>query len=269
MEWIVSPFETRFLDQLNLLPPPDWQSDAYNLFMHNEWQPWFYPYQVVENQKLVGFGMLFHFDDVVWLGWILVHKKYRKQGIGNAITQHLMNEGKRLGATRQVLTATELGYPIYEKLGFIITTHYLFFKAPERVKLFTDKAKFRKALPSDLYAISLLDQKATGENRRSLLENHLEDTTVYFDKEIEGFYISTLGTGLVIANTPEAGQQLSNYRLKRNNNSIVVPEQNKPFIASLLEQGYKETHKIPRMVLGDELNWKPEMIYNRAAGYCG
>lgn len=269
MSFLVSQFETKYLDQLDKLPPENWQSNAYHLFMQNDWQPWFHAYQVTDNHKLTGFGMIFHFKEVAWLGWILVHKKYRKQGIGTAITKHLLQESKKLGATKLVLTATELGTPIYEKLGFKINSWYHFFDVPQAYKGSYDKTCIRIAKTSDLESIIRLDFLATGEQRGELLANHIDATYVYSNGTIQGFYIENLGTGFIIASSQEAGTQLSNFRIKKKNTKVIVPGRNKEFIDELLDQGFTETLKIPRMSLGGEPAWHPEMIYNRAAGYCG
>lgn len=42
----------------------------------------------------------------------------RTRGIGTAMTLHAMAEGKRRGAESAVLQATEMGKPVYEKIGF-------------------------------------------------------------------------------------------------------------------------------------------------------
>lgn len=63
MEITISGFDSRLLNQLNLLQPKEWQSDAYELFLQNEWQPWFSAYQILDNHKLIGFGMFFVFEE--------------------------------------------------------------------------------------------------------------------------------------------------------------------------------------------------------------
>lgn len=269
MEWKVTPFENRFLDQLDRLPPEDWQSNAYNLFMHNEWQPWFHAVQLIDKQKLLGFGMIFHFDDVAWLGWIVVHKKYRNKGLGTAITQNLLEKSKKLGADKLILTATELGCPIYTKQGFKTTSFYHFLTAPANYKPIFDRTKIKQAVQTDLHQICELDKQATGENRAALLATHLENTLVFTNTLIDGFFIESLGDGLIVAQTPEAGENLMNFRLKKNKNKVTVPDGNIELLKSLKAKGFAETLKIPRMVLGTEPKWNPAMIYNRAAGYCG
>jgi len=269
MQFDVSPFNIHLLDQLEQLPPREWQSNAYELFLYNDWQPWFYPYQVIISHKLVGFGMFFLFEENAWLGWILVHKKFRNQGIGTAISKHLVEQAAEKGAKNFLLTATELGKPIYEKLGFTTTSYYRFFITPELYKPHYDRSKIRNANKNDLNAILQLDFEATGERRTKLMENHLEDCMVFFTDEINGFYMPNLGNGFIVARDNLSGVELLNFRLKRNKKPIVVSDQNTETIEYLLQNGFTEGFKIPRMVLGQEPNWKPGMIYCRAAGYCG
>lgn len=269
MAWQVATFDNRFLDQLDRLPPDEWQSNAYDLFMDNDWQPWFHAYQVVDGSKLLGFGMLFHFNDVAWLGWIVVSKKYRGKGIGSSISKHLISESKKLGADKLILTATELGCPIYEKLGFKTTSHYHFLTAPAQYRPIFDRSKIKKADNADMKTISQLDKLATGENRAALLESHLENTFVYSVSTMEGFFVESLGDGFIVASTTEAGENLMNFRLKKNKNKVAIPDGNTELLKALKSNGFTETAKIPRMTLGNEPTWKPAMIYNRGTGYCG
>ena len=43
---------------------------------------------------------------------------YRRRGLGRAIMESLHAGLARAGATRVVLTATEMGLPLYEQLGY-------------------------------------------------------------------------------------------------------------------------------------------------------
>jgi GNAT superfamily N-acetyltransferase len=270
MEVTISEFDSRLLDQLNLLQPKEWQSDAYELFLQNEWQPWFSAYQIVDKHKLIGFGIIFVLEEYAWFGWIITHHKYRNQGIGTAMTKHLISEARKKGAQNFILTASDMGRPIYQKLGFEISSYYHFFKFPEKFNARqNDKSKVRLAAISDLEAIAALDFKATGEKRKLLLESHLAETWVYLDGEIQGYYISNWGNGLIIAENKEVGFELYKFRCRKNHRTIVVPEQNREAIDFLLANGFEETAKCPRMVLGSEPTWEPKMIFSRATGYSG
>jgi GNAT superfamily N-acetyltransferase len=269
MSFEILPFDISFLNQLEELPPAEWQSNAYQLFLDNEWQPWFFPFQALEDGRLVGFGMFFLFDEFAWLGWILVHQEYRHKGIGTAITNYLIDKSTEQGAKGFILTATEMGKPIYEKLGFTTTSYYRFFNLPEMFEPKLERQFIRKAIRNDLSGILELDYLATGEKRSMLIENNLDDCWIHEDKKIDGFFMPGLGNGFIVASTDKAGIALLNLRCSDNKKVIVVPEQNKFAINYLLENNFTEGYKIPRMTLGKEPQWQPGMIFNRASGYCG
>jgi GNAT superfamily N-acetyltransferase len=269
MSFTISPFDTSFLNQLEKLPPKEWQTDAYELFLRNEWQPWFFPYQAVSDNQLIGFGMVFHFEEFAWLGWILAHPEFRRKGVGTAITQQLLDKATALGAKGFLLTATEMGKPIYEKLGFKATSFYRFFKCPEFYIPHYDHAKIRHATSGDLEKILQLDFSATGEKRKKLIESQLHDCIVTGLTDLNGFYMPNLGAGFMVASDKKSGIEMLNYRLTNDKRTVVVPDENTEAITYLLKNGFTEGFKIPRMVLGIEPKWNPEMIFCRGAGYCG
>jgi hypothetical protein len=162
-----------------------------------------------------------------------------------------------------------LGKPIYEKLGFKTTSYYRFFNPPELFKPQYDRSGIRAATKNDLEIIFKLDFEATGEKRTKMMESYLEDCMVVYTDEINGFYMPNLGNGYIVARDNLSGIELLNFRLKRNKKPIVVPDRNTDTIEYLLQLGFTEGYKIPRMVLGSEPNWNPAMIFSRAAGYCG
>ncbi len=269
MEVKISEFNSRFLDQLNNLPPKEWQSNAYKLFIHNEWQPWFFPYQAVIDSKLVGFGMAFIFNEFAWLGWILVHKKHRNKGIGKEITKFIISESRKKGVENFILTATDMGLPIYTKLGFEIKTNYKFLNPPEKIITAINKEDIRLAVKNDLPTIFQIDSLATGENRKPLIESYIDEIWIHINSQIDGFFIPSLGNGFIAATDPKAGIALLDLKLKKGKTSIVVPENNITAIEFLLSKGFTEGVIVPRLGLGKEPSWNPEMIFNRAAGYCG
>lgn len=265
----ISTFNTSYLSQLENLPPEEWQTNAYDLFLYNEWQPWFFPFQAIIKNQLVGFGMFFLFEEFAWLGWILVHPDFRKKGIGTTITHHLIDSASEKGAKGFVLTATDMGKPIYEKIGFKTTSSYRFFKLPDDFYPKYNKKNIRLAQQKDLQAIINLDYLATGEKRNCFIENRLDDCIVYDDGAVTGFYIPNLGNGLVIALNENVGIELLNLRCNNDKKIVVVPEQNITTTEYLLQNHFLEGYSIPRMTLGKEPPWQQKMIFNRASGYSG
>ena len=93
---------------------------------------------------------------------------------------------------------------------------------------------------------------------------------VFVDNNVvSGFYIPYLGEGPIFANTIEAGIEL--MRLKYSNaERATIPNENHLGIEFLQKIGFVETEtKGTRMILGKEIAWKPEMIYNRIGGNFG
>lgn len=265
----ISPFDTTYLPQLEKLPPEEWLSNAYELFLHYDWQPWFLAYQCIVNEQLAGFGMLMIFDEFAWFGWILVAPPFRRKGLGTAITQRLIDEATSHGAKGFILTATDMGKPIYEKFGFTVDSNYLAFSLPHNYRSTYKKGTIRRATSNDLEIICNLDLQATGEQRKELIKGRLDDCFVYDDQKIEGFYMPSLGNGFIVACHKEAGITLLNYRCTTDKRAIVVPEQNKDIVEYLRKKHFTEGFAIPRMTLGKRPDWRPSMIFSRAAGYLG
>ncbi len=265
----ISAFNPIFLEQLNKLPPKEWQSDAYLLFLQNEWQPWFYPFQAVHENTLAGFGMFCIFGQYAWLGWIIVNEKYRNQGLGTKITKHLIAEAQKKGAVNFILTASDLGIPIYTKLGFKVTSKYIFFNNTEKYCSKVNKTFIRKAVQKDIETILALDLKATGENRSQMIENFSDDIWIYDSEGINGFYIPSLGNGYIVACDQKIGIELIKFKCSKDYKPIIVPEENSEAFNFLKSSGFKEYLSVPRMSLNKAPEWNPKMIFNRGTGYCG
>jgi hypothetical protein len=68
--------------------------------------------------EALGVGTLWHLERTVQLANITTVEAARGRGIGMAVTAALMNLGQQLGADAAILTASDMGYPVYRKLGF-------------------------------------------------------------------------------------------------------------------------------------------------------
>lgn len=81
-----------------------------------------------EDGKCVGTGIIFYYFSVpsafnmegknAYITSLYVKPEYRKQGIGNTILKRLIQSASRRGYDIVMLSASELGKPMYEKLGF-------------------------------------------------------------------------------------------------------------------------------------------------------
>jgi len=251
--------------------PLEWNTNLSVSFSFHFGYLYYYPIVAELEGIIVGCAQGLLNGDAGWLGNIIVLPEVRGQGIGQALTQHLVEFFRAKGCTSQILVATQLGEPVYRKLGFIEVSRYVFLKranplAPEPI------SRVRQAEEKDFPHILALDWQATGEERTPFLGRFFETAWVY-EKDpsegVEGFYLPDLRDGPVIARTEQAGRALLKFKLDQGKTSVVVPEANIPALDFLKGAGFEETTSAPRMALGKDSDWKPTWVFSRGAGYCG
>ena len=261
-------FETADLAFLKDFEPPGW-GDLVPRFEHFLASPVCYPLKLVTDNKMVAIGASIMHRNTAWLACIIVHLDYRNKGLGKLITQQLIANIDTQHYKTIYLEATDLGYPVYKKLGFELDAEYIYLKTDatfyeghtsECIVLF-DK-KFR----SQLYA---LDQQVSGEQRSAALEEHITTSKIYLHKcNIQGFYMPTLGDGLIVANTPQAGIALMKCRLQTQKFAI-LPLDNAIAIDFLKQQHFYPVRIGRRLFLGEKRIWQPQNLYNRISGQLG
>ncbi len=208
-------------------------------------------------------------EDVAWLAHIIVHSEKRNRGYGKAITEYLIKKSPAKDCRSINLVATDLGAPVYEKLGFITETEYVFFKDVDTVKNIPLPGFFEQIQSKHHQQIAKLDHLASGENRFIHLQEHFETGYVYLNNNtLEGFYLPSFGDGLIISQNEKSGLELMKYRLQ-NKNHAVFPVNNKIALEFIQELGITENRRAKRMWLKQKTGWKPEYIYNRIGGNLG
>lgn len=204
-----------------------------------------------------------------WVGNIIVRADARNRGIGSRMTSELVDRLRARGCATVILVATDVGGPVYRKLGFRTTSEYVFLDVP-RLPV-PSPGRVRRLEPRDVPEIVSLDATATGESRVALLEPHLGTGWVHVDGGgvADGVFLPSFGAGFVVADSPAAGLELLRFKHALYDCDAVVPAANESALQFLRGHGARETSRSPRMVLGDEAPWRPECIFARASGYCG
>jgi ribosomal protein S18 acetylase RimI-like enzyme len=78
-----------------------------------------------EQDEAVAAGSSTFVEGVSYIGWMATREKFRGRGYAEAILRHMDEFMKqRYGVTESVLHATELGKPIYERIGFRCVDEY-------------------------------------------------------------------------------------------------------------------------------------------------
>lgn len=123
-------FTLNDLDQLPSLEPPNWGSltPRFLRFIQSEHCS---PVKLTLDGHAIGVGTTIRHEDTAWLACIIVHPDHRNKGLGKLITEHLINSLDRNLYQSIYLIATELGYPVYKKLGFELEKEYVHLKSEE------------------------------------------------------------------------------------------------------------------------------------------
>lgn len=255
--------------------------------------------------QLIGIANSSRFGDVGWLGPIIVGPAWQGRGIGSAFTRAVMDDLLEQGCTRLALIASSQGESIYRKLGFVEAGSYTVFSAPARLPLgeapdeseearsaflsaFEPADAVRAASepsatlhieplePSDLEAVLALDLTANGFDRSVVYTSY--PFAGWAAKDIRsgalrGVYFPGIGEGNVIAADEEAGFRLLQQRLRiaagRAKGHLVLPGGNTAAAERLSAAGWLVARSMQRMTWGPPLDWQPQLIYQRMAGYWG
>lgn len=266
----IRPLESLEIPSLKAFAPPDWNTDLSSIFFFHFGQPYFHPIAAELDGMLVGCAMGLWNGNAGWLGNIIVLPEYRSYGIGSALTDYLVGFLQAKECTSMILIATKMGEPVYRKLGFETVSQYIFLER-EKAPVPARTSGIRPLNPKDTSRLLELDRVITGEDRRPFLSRFLVGSWGHETPsgELDGFYLPSLKPGPVLAINDEAGKDLLLFKISQGSKIIIVPEENLTALQFLLQNDFKETIRAPRMTLGKDVDWHPEWVYSRGAGYCG
>jgi len=218
---------------------------------------------------MVGIGSTIMHNDVAWLAHIIVHSEYRNKGIGRFITQSLIGRIDNASCKTIYLIATELGAPVYEKLGFETETEYVFYKDIQINKHTVTSSRIIPYDPAYKKHIQALDTVVSGEYRMFHLEPYLTDAFLYVkDNMLEGYYLPGFGDGFIIALTAEAGTALMTLRFAEKEHAV-FPVDNRSANEFMQQHQYQPFKTARRMRLGMYRKVDFLKIYNRISGSMG
>ena len=261
-------FTEEDITNLPLIQPADWP-DITPTFLHYLHSSFCFPYKLIADNTFAGTGTVIIHNDVAWLAHIIVHLDHRKKGLGNFITQSLLSSLQDKNCSTVYLIATDLGLPVYLKQGFLEDTEYVAYKKTAELPQFSTNENITGFTEIYKEQIKRLDRKISGEDRFFILEEHLQKARIYQNNNtVEGFYLPTLGEGLIIAENSIAGIALMKERLSTHENAI-LPVDNKEGIKFLEDLHLTRVRVMKRMYTGEKRKWFPQHLYNRIGGNVG
>ncbi len=255
----------------------DWgdRRQHFDFYLRHEWQT---PFVAEAASEIVGVGVATQYGATGWLGQIMVAQAARRQGVGEAITRTLMDHLRERGCQSLALTATPMGYPLYQKLGFAENGSYHMFHGPLATDAESERptvaARVRPLTPSDLDAICALDRTVTGEDRARLLHAlvaaNSEGWIVASENTSTGFALqSPWGNRAVIAANADDARLLLRIGAPPltpdGEITAFVPTENAVGRAALVEAGFVEFRQVRRMIWGDPITWQPARLWGVVA----
>ena len=119
---------------------------------------------IVGSTTAVAYG-----EDLAWIGMVLVLPEYRGRGIARALMEHALHYLDARGVKCVKLDATDMGRPLYERLGFVEETTIERWAGAFNAASPPD----HRSVPArllDVAEIAALDQAAFGAGRSRLLD---------------------------------------------------------------------------------------------------
>jgi ribosomal protein S18 acetylase RimI-like enzyme len=196
-----------------------------------------------------------------WIGALGVAPETRRRGIGRALTEAAIARLRERGASTVLLFATDMGRPLYERLGFVIEGAATAWRGNAGATGST--LQIRRLSESDREPVAALDRAATGEDRGHLLDalHPLSGVAAERAGALIGWAArAPYGAGVAIcAGDDEAGIALMAAAAGGPAAAtLVVPDANAAATASLRRWGFRAANAGERMRLGPPVAWQPE-----------
>lgn len=216
------------------------------------------------HDRVTGVSYAVSFGPTGWIGNVAVDPDVRGQGVGTAVSQAAMDWLRRAGVTTMLLTATEMGRPIYERLGFADdgVSYGIWTRGQQPLPGADGEARVGPGRIADALR---QDAAATGEDRGSFLGTFAARVRTPADPAGAGYRIALpWGRGPVIASGPDAARALVTDMLRAGpDQSLSFPESNTAATALAAALGFRPTRRCTRMRLGPPVRgFAPERVFN-------
>jgi GNAT superfamily N-acetyltransferase len=187
------------------------------------------------------------YGNFAYIGMMVVLPEFQGMGIGRLLMEHLLAWLDRRG-TPALLDATEMGYPLYKKLGFVESDLGCVYALDEPVACEASDRPVYRLERTDLDELVAYDTPLFGADRRKVLSVYLrdypDDTIATRDEQgrISGYFINREG-GLRpwMASDPASAERLLQEALRTKlpgKPFVVIPRLNQAGMLLLERYGF-------------------------------
>jgi predicted N-acetyltransferase YhbS len=196
-----------------------------------------------------------------WIGALGVLPDARRRGAGEALTRAACARLHERGAETVLLFATDIGRPLYERLGFEPEGTVSAWRGTAGTA--SADVALRVVREDDRPALREIDRGATGEDRAPVLDalDPLSGLVAERAGAPAGWAVtSPWGTGVAVCAADETtGVALTAAATGGPGSStLVVPDGNAAAAEALSHWGFSPTAAGTRMRLGPPVGWRPE-----------
>jgi hypothetical protein len=217
-----------------------------------------------QHDRVTGVACSVSFGPTGWIGNVAVDPGARGRGLGTAVSEAVLAWLQQAGVTTVLLTATELGRPIYQRLGF--ADDGVCYGIWERDRQSRPAADREAGVgPGRIADAVRQDAEATGEDRGSYLSTFATRVRAPVGREGTGYRIALpWGKGPVVASRPDSARALVTDMLRANPDQFLAfPESNAGATELAVSLGFRLTRRCVRMRLGPPVRgFRPERIFN-------
>lgn len=186
--------------------------------------------------------------DLAWIGLVLTLPEYRKRGFGRLLMLRALEFLESRGVAHTALDATDMGYPLYESLGFVTETIVERWERPARQEAVTGAACERWQYDS------ALDRPAFGADRSAFLSSLAEQEATAIPGE--AYAMGRPGSkaayfGPCVSRSVSAARQLLLWYLARHAGETVFWDlltDNPQSVLLAQEHGFHPMRRLYRMV---------------------
>jgi ribosomal protein S18 acetylase RimI-like enzyme len=216
------------------------------------------------NGRAVGGVCCASFGPSGWIGALGVVPEARRRGVGQALADAACERLRARGAETVLLFATDMGRPLYDRMGFEPEGEATAWRGTAGVA--RAGITLRSLREADRPTLRTIDEQATGERRGAVLDElrPLQGLMAERDGDAAGFAVtSPWGAGVAIcAPRPEAGVALMAAAAGGPGAAtLVVPDANPAAADALRHWGFTAAAAGARMRLGPPVAWRPEMQF--------
>jgi GNAT superfamily N-acetyltransferase len=218
---------------------------------------------LLHNSERVGLATAVSYDQVGWLGNVIVNENHRRKGGGSLLVKHAIEYLTRKGVETIGLYSYLDRIPFYQRHNFQFDSKFVVLKG--RGFSTSTKALIREADEGDTQQIISLDQLCVGGSRSKLLKPILLDPSNSCHVCTENNRILGFAVAKIFADVSEIGPLVCREgyenvavdllkttltELKDHEVSLCIPEKESAILALLKRHRFKESLRLARMFFG-------------------